>query len=331
MKALRRAAITSVGHYVPPDIYDNAYFESYLDTNDKWIRERTGIEERRVLKEGGTSELAVPAINLCLERRGIGAEEIDCIVMATVTPDMLFPSTASIIQGKIGATKAWGFDLEAACSSFLYALNVGTRLVESGAHDKVLVVGADKMTSISDYQDRNTCILFGDGGGAVLIEAIEDESVGLIDFALKSDPSGGCNLYMAAGGSLLPPSHETVDKRQHFIYQDGKTVFKAAVPGMADAAETIMRRNDLTADDIRWLVPHQANLRIISATAEWMGLSMDKVMVNIQKYGNTTSATLPICLSEWWEQGLIQKGDGLVLVTFGAGYTYGGAYVKWAY
>jgi 3-oxoacyl-[acyl-carrier-protein] synthase-3 len=320
-----------VGHYVPPDIYDNAYFESYLETNDKWIRERTGIQERRVLKEGGTSELAVPAINLCLERRGIGAEEIDCIVMATVTPDMLFPSTASIIQGKIGATKAWGFDLEAACSSFLYALNVGTRLVESGAHDKVLVVGADKMTSISDYQDRNTCILFGDGGGAVLIEAIEDESVGLIDFALKSDPSGGCNLYMAAGGSLLPPSHETVDKRQHFIYQDGKTVFKAAVPGMADAAETIMRRNDLTADDIRWLVPHQANLRIISATAEWMGLSMDKVMVNIQKYGNTTSATLPICLSEWWEQGLIQKGDGLVLVTFGAGYTYGGAYVKWAY
>jgi 3-oxoacyl-[acyl-carrier-protein] synthase-3 len=331
MKALRRAAITSVGHYVPPDIYDNAYFESYLETNDKWIRERTGIQERRVLKEGGTSELAVPAINLCLERRGIGAEEIDCIVMATVTPDMLFPSTASIIQGKIGATKAWGFDLEAACSSFLYALNVGTRLVESGAHDKVLVVGADKMTAITDYQDRNTCILFGDGGGAVLIEAIEDESVGLIDFALKSDPSGGCNLYMAAGGSLLPPSHETVDKRQHFIYQDGKTVFKAAVPGMADAAETIMRRNNLTADDIRWLVPHQANLRIISATAEWMGLSMDKVMVNIQKYGNTTSATLPICLSEWWEQGLIQKGDGIVLVTFGAGYTYGGAYVKWAY
>jgi 3-oxoacyl-[acyl-carrier-protein] synthase-3 len=331
MKALRRAAITSVGHYVPPDIYDNAYFESYLETNDKWIRERTGIQERRVLKEGGTSELAVPAINLCLERRGIGAEEIDCIVMATVTPDMLFPSTASIIQGKIGATKAWGFDLEAACSSFLYALNVGTRLVESGAHDKVLVVGADKMTAITDYQDRNTCILFGDGGGAVLIEAIEDESVGLIDFALKSDPSGGCNLYMAAGGSLLPPSHETVDKRQHFIYQDGKTVFKAAVPGMADAAETIMRRNNLTADDIRWLVPHQANLRIISATAEWMGLPMEKVMVNIQKYGNTTSATLPICLSEWWEQGLIQKGDGIVLVTFGAGYTYGGAYVKWAY
>ena len=249
MKALRRAAITSVGHYVPPDIYDNAYFESYLDTSDQWIRERTGIQERRVLKEGGTSELAVPAIKLCLERRGIGAEEIDCIVMATVTPDMLFPSTASIIQGKIGAKKAWGFDLEAACSSFLYALSVGTRLVESGAHDKVLVVGADKMTAISDYQDRNTCILFGDGGGAVLLEAIEDESLGLIDFSLKTDPSGGCNLYMAAGGSLLPPSHETVDKRQHFIYQDGKTVFKAAVPGMADAAETIMRRNDLTADE----------------------------------------------------------------------------------
>jgi len=331
MKALRRAAITSVGHYVPPDIYDNKFFESYLDTNDQWIRERTGIQERRVLKEGGASDLAVPAIMKCLERRGISAEEIDCIVVATVTPDMLFPSTSSIIQGKIGAKKAWGFDLEAACSSFLYALNVGTRLVESGAYSKVLVVGADKMTSITDYQDRNTCILFGDGGGAVLLEPIEDESVGLLDFSLKTDPSGGPNLYMPAGGSLCPPSIETVTKRQHFIVQDGKTVFKAAVPGMADAAESIMTRNGLTADDIRWLVPHQANLRIISATAERMGLPMEKVMVNIHKYGNTTSATLPICLSEWWEQGLLSKGDNVVLVTFGAGYTYGGAYVKWAY
>ncbi len=331
MKALRRAAITSVGHYVPPDIYDNKFFESYLDTNDQWIRERTGIQERRVLKEGGASDLAVPAIMTCLERRGISAEEIDCIVVATVTPDMLFPSTSSIIQGKIGAKKAWGFDLEAACSSFLYALNVGTRLVESGAYSKVLVVGADKMTAITDYQDRNTCILFGDGGGAVLLEPIEDESVGLMDFSLKTDPSGGPNLYMPAGGSLCPPSIETVTNRQHFIIQDGKTVFKAAVPGMADAAESIMSRNNLTADDIRWLVPHQANLRIISATAERMGLPMEKVMVNIHKYGNTTSATLPICLSEWWEQGLLSKGDNVVLVTFGAGYTYGGAYVKWAY
>ncbi|MEP7218226.1 MAG: beta-ketoacyl-ACP synthase III [Bacteroidota bacterium] len=331
MKSLKRAAITSVGHYLPPDIYDNKFFESYLDTSDQWIRERTGIQERRVLKEGGTSDMAVPAIEMCLNRRGITAEEIECIVVATVTPDMLFPSTASLIQGKIGAKKAWGFDLEAACSSFLYALNVATRLIESGAHTKVLVVGADKMTAITDYQDRNTCVLFGDGAGAVLLEPIEDESLGLIDFDLKTDSTCGKFLYMPAGGSLLPPSIETVTNRQHYVIQDGKTVFKAAVPGMADAAESMMRRNNLSPDDIRWLVPHQANLRIISATAERMGLPMEKVMVNIHKYGNTTSATLPICLSEWWEQGLLDKGDSIVLVTFGAGYTYGGGYIKWAY
>jgi len=331
MKSLTRAAITSVGHYVPEHVVDNHYFEGFLETNDQWIRERTGIVERRFLKEGATSDMAVEAVNLCLERRGISAEEIECIVMATVTPDMLFPPTASIVQGKIGARNAWGFDIEAACSSFLYALNVGSRLVEAGAHRKVLVVGADKMTSIADFQDRNTCVLFGDGAGAVLLEPSEDESVGLIDFDLHVDASGIPYLYMPAGGSLCPPSIETVTNRKHFVVQEGRTVFKAAVPGMAEAAENMMRRNNLTPDDIRWLVPHQANLRIISATADRMGLPMEKVMVNIDRYGNTTSATLPICLSEWWEKGLLQKGDGVVLVTFGAGYTYGGGYMKWAY
>lgn len=331
MKSLQRAAITSVGHYVPPDTYDNHYFEQFLDTNDQWIRERTGIIERRFLKEGATSDLAVPAVEMCLERRGIKGEDIECILVATVTPDMPFPPTAALIQGRIGAHNAWGLDLEAACSSFLFALSVGARLIESGAHTKVLVVGADKMSSITNFNDRNTSILFGDGAGAVLLEPIEDESLGLLDFELRCDPSGAKHLYMSAGGSLNPASAESVANNMHYVVQDGRTVFKAAVPGMAGAAESIMKRNNLSPDDIRWLVPHQANLRIISATAERMGLSMDKVMVNIHKYGNTTSGTLPICLSEWWADGLLQKGDGIVLVTFGAGYTFGGAYVKWAY
>ncbi|MBS1912406.1 MAG: ketoacyl-ACP synthase III [Bacteroidetes bacterium] len=331
MTSLKRAAITSVGHYVPPDVYDNHYFESFLETNDQWIRERTGIVERRFLKEGGASDLALPAAQLCLERRGITAADVECIVVATVTPDMIFPPTASILQGKLGAVNAWCFDLEAACSSFLYALNVGARMIESGAHRNVLVVGADKMSAIMNFEDRNTAVLFGDGAGAVLLEPSEDESLGLMDFYLKVDPSGGKNLYQPAGGSLLPPTAETVANKMHYIVQDGKTVFKAAVPGMQEAAEMIMERNHLTADNIRWLVPHQANLRIISATADRMGLPMEKVMVNIDKYGNTTSGTLPICLSEWWERGDLAKGDSLVLVTFGAGYTYGGAYVRWAY
>ena len=331
MSLLKRAAITSVGYYVPPDVYDNHYFESFLETNDQWIRDRTGIIERRFLKDGATSDLAVPAIRQCLERRGIGADEIDCIIVATVTPDMLFPSTACVVQEKIGATKAWGFDLSAACSAFLFALSTGARFIETGVHSKVLVVGADKMSSILNMNDRNTAILFGDGAGAVLLEPTEDESVGLIDFDLHTDGAGGKYLYMTAGGSLAPATLETVAGNQHFVVQDGRTVFKAAVPGMAAAAEAMFKRNNLTSDDIRWLVPHQANLRIIAATAEWVGLSMEKVMVNIDRYGNTTAATIPICLGEWWERGLIDKGDGIVLVTFGAGYTWGGGYLKWAY
>ncbi len=331
MQSLKRAAITAVGHYTPPDIYDNKFFESYLETNDAWIQARTGIRERRYLKEGATSDMAVIAARNCLEHRGLKPEEVDCILVATVTPDMLFPATANIIQGKLGATRAWSYDMNAACSSFLYALNAGTRFIETGFCKNVLVVGADKMTAIVDYDDRNTCILFGDAAGAVLLEPIEDESYGLLDFDLKTDPAGLPYLYQTAGGSLHPPTHETVDARQHFIRQEGKIVFKAAVPGMAEAAASIMRRNNLNADDVRWLVPHQANLRIIVATAEWMGLPMDQVMVNIDRYGNTTSATLPLCLSEWWEMGKIQKGDNLILVTFGAGYTYGGALVRWAF
>jgi len=331
MQPLKRAAITSVGHYAPPDVYDNKFFESYLDTSDQWIRERTGIRERRYLKEGGTSEMAVLAAKGCLERRGMDPREVECIVMATVTPDMPFPATANIVQGKLGATNAWGFDMNAACSSFLYALGVGTRMVESGACRNVLVVGADKMTAITDYEDRNTCILFGDAAGAVLVEPIDDESLGILDVDLHTDPSGIPFLYQTAGGSLRPASHETVDQRLHFVRQEGKVVFKAAVPGMAEAAASIMRRNSLAASDIRWLVPHQANLRIITATAEWMGLPMEQVMVNIDRYGNTTSATLPLCLSEWWEKGELKRGDNVVLVTFGAGYTFGGALVRWAY
>lgn len=331
MQSLKRAAITAVGHYTPPDIHDNKFFESYLETNDAWIQARTGIRERRYLKKGATSDMAVIAARNCLEHRGMKPDEVDCILVATVTPDMLFPATGNIIQGKLGATRAWSFDMNAACSSFLYALNVATRFIETGFCRNVLVVGADKMTAIVDYDDRNTCILFGDAAGAVLLEPIEDESYGLLDFDLKTDPAGLPYLYQTAGGSLHPPTHETVDARQHFIRQEGKIVFKAAVPGMAEAAATIMRRNNLKTEDIRWLVPHQANLRIITATAEWMGLPMDQVMVNIDRYGNTTSATLPLCLSEWWEMGKIQKGDNLILVTFGAGYTYGGSLVRWAF
>jgi len=331
MTSLKRAAITSVGYYVPPDIYDNHYFESFLDTSDEWIRERTGIIERRFLKQGATSDLAVPAIRTCLERRGMTPEDVECIIVATVTPDMFFPSTACVIQEKIGAKNAWGFDLSAACSAFLFALHTGTKLIESGTYKNVIVVGADKMSSIMDFQDRNTCILFGDGAGAVLLEPIEDESLGLIDAELHTDGSGGRYLHMKAGGSLNPATIETVTNRMHYITQDGRAVFKVAVIGMADVSESIMRRNNLSSDDVRWLVPHQANLRIISATADRMGLPMDRVMVNIDRYGNTTAGTIPICLAEWWEKGLIDKGDGLVLATFGAGYTWGAIYLKWAY
>ncbi len=325
----RRATITAVGHYVPDKILTNRELEKMVDTNDEWIRTRTGIRERRILEHGGTSDLGVGAIRNMLAHRGIEPADIEVIIVATVTPDMFFPSTACVIQQKIGARKAWGFDLNAACSGFVYALTVGSQLVESGAYSKVVVVGADKMSSIVDYTDRNTCILFGDAGAAVLLEPTTDDAVGIIDHKLYSDGSGGGALYMSGGGSLNPSTHETVDKKMHYIFQDGKAVFKVAVIGMADVSAEIMKRNNLTGKDVDWLVPHQANLRIIDACAERMELDRSKVMINIEKYGNTTAATIPLCISEWWLDGKVKKGHNLVLSSFGAGYTWGAVLVKW--
>jgi 3-oxoacyl-[acyl-carrier-protein] synthase-3 len=325
-----RAAITAVGHYVPEKILTNHELEKMVKTNDEWIRTRTGIRERRILEKGGTSDLGIGAIRCMLSRRGMDASEIEVIIVATVTPDMFFPATACIIQDKIGAKKAWGFDLNAACSGFVYALTIGSQLIESGAYKKVVVVGADKMSSIVDYTDRNTCILFGDAGGAVLLEPSADGSDGIMDHKLYSDGSGGFALHMTGGGSLNPSTHETVDKRMHYVYQDGKAVFKVAVIGMADVSVEIMQRNNLKGKDIDWLVPHQANLRIIDACAERMELDKSKVMINIDRYGNTTAATIPLCLSEWWQEGKIKKGQNLVLSSFGAGYTWGAVLVKWA-
>lgn len=326
-----RAAITSVGHYVPEKVLTNFDLEKMVETNDEWIRTRTGISERRVFENGATSDLAIPAVQMVLKNRGISADEIDVIIFATVTPDMFFPATACVLQEKIGAMKAWGFDISAACSGFVYAITLGAQLVETGAHKKVLVVGADKMSSIMDYTDRNTAILFGDGAGAVLLEPSSDESVGVMDHKLYSDGSGGQYLYMKGGGSLNPPTHESIDQKMHYLVQDGKAVFKVAVMGMADVSAEILERNKLTGADVDWLVPHQANLRIIDATAERMGLDKSKVMININKYGNTTAATIPLCLSEWWHAGKVKKGQNLVLASFGAGYTWGAVYVKWAY
>ncbi len=324
------AAITAVNGYVPPTVLSNKDLEKLVDTNDEWILSRTGIKERRILNEPGlaTSDMAVEAVNGLLKKRGITAEEIDLIIFATVTSDLIFPSSACLLADKIGAKNAFGYDLAAACSGFLFSLETGARFIESGKYKKVLVVGGDKMSSIIDYSDRNTCIIFGDGCGAVLLEPNED-GYGIIDSVLKIDGHGRHFLHQKAGGSLKPPTHETVDAKEHFVYQDGKTVFKFAVTGMADVSAQIMERNHLTADDIAWLVPHQANLRIIDATAERMGLGKEKVMINIDHFGNTTNGTLPLCLWEW--ESKLKKGDNLVLAAFGGGFTWGAIYIKWAY
>jgi 3-oxoacyl-[acyl-carrier-protein] synthase-3 len=324
------AAITAVGGYVPEDKLTNADLEKMVDTNDEWIRTRTGIEERRILRGEGkaTSDLAAPAILQLCEKRGIHPEEIDAIICATVTPDMTFPATANIVADKIGARNAFGFDLAAACSGFLYGLTVGASLIESRRYKKVVVVGADKMSAIVDYSDRTTCILFGDGAGAVLLEP-NTEGYGILDSILKSDGSGREYLKMKAGGSLKPASAETVANKEHYIYQEGQSVFKFAVKGMADVSAELLERNNLTGDDIAWLVPHQANKRIIDATANRMGLSHDKVMLNIQRYGNTTAATIPLCLWEWKHE--LNKGDLIVLAAFGGGFTWGATLVKWEY
>lgn len=325
-----KAAITAVGMYVPPKILDNKYFESIIDTNDEWIVSRTGIKERRMLEEGGTSVLATKAAEDLMKSANINPEEIDVIIIATVTPDMFFPATACLVQNNIGAKNAWGFDLSAACSGFLFALQTGSNLIESGRYKKVMVIGADKMSSIVDYTDRNTCILFGDAAGAVLLEPTTDESIGIHDSILYTDGSGAEFLHMKGGGSANPPTHETVDKGFHYIYQDGKAVFKVAVKGMADVSAEIMERHNLKGEDVAWLVPHQANKRIIDATANRMGISGDKVMLNIEKYGNTTAATIPLCLVEYYRAGKVKKGDNLVLAAFGGGYTWGSMFVTWS-
>lgn len=324
------AAITAVGGYVPEYRLTNAELEKMVDTNDEWIRTRTGISERRILKgEGkGSSDLAVPAVLELCKKRGISPEEIDCLICATVTPDMVFPATANIICDKIGAVKSFSFDIMAACSGFLYALTTGASFIESGRYKKVVVVGADKMSSIVDYSDRTTCIIFGDGAGAVLLEGTE-ENVGVKDSLLKSDGSGSKFLHMKAGGSVKPSTVETVLAREHYVFQEGQSVFKFAVKGMADVSFELMERNNLTADDIAWLVPHQANLRIIDATANRMGLDRNKVMINIEKYGNTTAGTLPLCLWEW--ENRLKKGDNIILAAFGGGFTWGATWLKWGY
>jgi 3-oxoacyl-[acyl-carrier-protein] synthase-3 len=324
------AAITAVGGYVPPDKLTNQDLEKMVETNDEWIRTRTGITERRILKEPGkaTSDMIVPAVQELCKKRGIDPTEIDCLIVGTVTPDMVFPSTANLVCHKLGATNAWGYDLSAACSGFLFALAQGAALIESGRYKKVVVCGADKMSAIVDYTDRATCIIFGDGAGAVLLEPTAAQ-LGVMDSILRTDGSGGQYLHMKAGGSLKPASAETVANREHFAYQEGQAVFKFAVKGMADVSAELMEKNNLKAEDISWLVPHQANLRIIDATANRMGLGTEKVMINIERFGNTTAATIPLCLWEWENQ--LKKGDNIILAAFGGGFTWGAIWVKWAY
>lgn len=324
------AAITAVAGWVPEDRLTNFDLEKMVDTNDEWIRTRTGISERRILKGEGlaTSDMIVPAVLDLCKKRGIDPTEIDCMIVGTVTPDMVFPSTANVVCDKIGAVNAWGFDLSAACSGFLFSLTTGASYIESGRYKKVVVVGADKMSAIIDYTDRNTCVIFGDGAACVLLEPNED-GYGVQDSILKSDGAGRNFLNMKAGGSLRPASMETVANREHFAYQEGQTVFKFAVKGMADVSAELLERNNLTGEDIAWLVPHQANLRIIDATANRMGLPKEKVMINIEKFGNTTAGTIPLCLWEWENQ--LKKGDNVVLAAFGGGFTWGATWIKWAY
>lgn len=325
-----KAAITGVAGYVPEDVLTNADLAKIVDTNDEWIRSRTGIEKRHILKgEGlGTSDMVVKAIEKLFLKTGTNPEEIDLIICGTVTSDYNFPSTANVISDKIGAKNAWSFDLNAACSGFIYSLTTGAQFIETGKYKKVLVVGADKMSSIVDYTDRTTCVIFGDGAGVVLLEPSEDGN-GIQDSILKSDGAGRKHLIQRAGGSVLPLTKENIEDRLHYVYQEGQPVFKAAVTNMADVSAEIMEKNGLTGDDVNWLVPHQANLRIIDATARRMGLTSEKVMINIQRYGNTTAGTIPLCLSDWESQ--LKKGDNIILSAFGGGFTWGAVYLKWAY
>ena len=324
------AAITGVFGYVPEYILTNHELETMVDTNDEWIRTRTGIYERRILKAPGkaTSDLGFEAVKGLLEKTGTDPRDIELLICATVTPDMTFPDTANTICDKVGLRKAWAFDINAACSGFLYALSTGAMFVKTGAHKKVIVVGADMMSSIIDYEDRATCVIFGDGAGAVLLEATDEDS-GILDSVFFGDGSGRQYLHMKAGGSLKPASHESVDKKEHFVFQDGRPVFKAAVKGMSDTIRKVLNRNEMSADEIRWLVPHQANKRIIDGVARMLDFDENKVMVNIDRYGNTTAGTLPLCL--WDYESQINKGDYLILTAFGGGFTWGSTLIKWAY
>jgi len=325
-----KAAITAVNAYVPDYILTNKELETMVDTTEEWIMTRVGISERHILKgEGlGTSDMGAPAVIRLLEKRGITPDEVDLLICATVTPDMLFPATANIICDKVGIKNAFSFDINASCSGFLFALITASKYVESGLYKRVIVVGADKMSSIVDYTDRQTCVIFGDAAGAVLLEPTTDEN-GIIDAVLRTDGYGRIHLHQKAGGSVKPPTHETVDAREHFIYQEGQAVFKAAVSNMADTSVEIMQRNNLNNTNIAWLIPHQANMRIIEATAKRMELPKEKVTINIDRYGNTTNGTIPLCMYEWEKQ--FKKGDNIVISAFGGGFTWGAIYLKWAY
>lgn len=331
MSQLVRAKISALGTFVPPRLLTNADLEKMVETTDQWIRERTGIRERHVVDKGmATSDLAVEAAKVALAQRGIEPSGLEAIIVGTVTPDMLFPCSACLVQHKLGAKDVWGFDMNAACSSFVYALQVGARFVTSGAHKKVMVIGADVMSSIIDYEDRATCVIFGDGAGAVILEPAED-SLGMIDFLHEVDGSGGCALYMPAGGSLHPATHDTVEQRMHFVHQDGQTVFKFAVRKTAELCERLLKRNGLTGKDLDVFIPHQANKRIIQATAERLRLPEEKVVINIDRYGNTTSATIPLAMDTAIQEGKLKKGDLVLLAAVGAGFTVGASLLRWGY
>jgi 3-oxoacyl-[acyl-carrier-protein] synthase-3 len=327
-----RAKISALGTYVPPRLLTNADLEKMVETNDQWIQERTGIRERHIVEKGvATSDLAVEAAKQALARGGVAASDLDAIIIATVTPDMLFPSTACLVQHKLGAKGTWGFDLSAACSAFVYALQTGAQFIQTGAHKKVMVIGADVMSSIIDYTDRATCVIFGDGAGAVILEPAEDSSAGLIDFIHEVDGAGGCSLYMPGGGSLNPSTHETVDKKMHYVHQDGGAVFKYAVRKMAEVCEKILHRNGFKGSDLDMFIPHQANRRIITATADRLGLSAERVIINIDRYGNTTAGTIPLAMNTAIEEGRLKKGDLVLLASVGAGFTVGATLLRWAY
>jgi 3-oxoacyl-[acyl-carrier-protein] synthase-3 len=322
------AAITGVQGYLPDNIVTNDDLAKFVDTSDEWILSRTGISERRIMKDGASSDMAAAAVTQLLAKKGIDPLEIELVIVGTVTPDYPFPSTANVVCDKVGMKNAWGYDLIAACSGFIYGLSTGAQFIESGKHKKVLVIGVDKMSSIVDYEDRTTCVIFGDGAGVVLLEP-NNEGLGVLDSILRSDGSGREYLIQPAGGSVMPASQQSVEERLHYVKQEGKTVYKFAVTNMAEVSAEIMEKNNLTSEDVDWLVPHQANLRIIDATANRMGLPKEKVMINIQKYGNTTAGTLPLCL--WDYESQLKKGDTLILSAFGGGFTWGAVYLKWAY